>query len=345
MERLTTFGWDDGWAASFADVLAGLPAGALPGRVIGGGHDRVLVATEEGDDFAGAADLPVVGDWVALTSGVDDDPRYRVGAVLPRRSALVRHRSRGVARPHVLAANADVVFVVAGLDKPLNPERIDREIVTAWQSGAEPVVVLTKADLLAVPASSGVQGVVERLRRRIGLQHHVIVSSADDGRGIDLLRAELSTSTHPHATAVLFGPSGAGKSTLANRLIGDGVLATASVRARDLKGRHTTTNRHLLPVPGGGVLLDTPGLRAVGLWEVDDGLFLAFRDLEDLAAGCRFPSCSHTTEPGCAVRAAIEAGDVDPDRVASWQKLNDEFDALVSPEAQAARRPGRPRPR
>jgi ribosome biogenesis GTPase len=117
------------------------------------------------------------------------------------------------------------------------------------------------------------------------------------------------------------------------------------VRESDLKGRHTTTNRHLVSVPGGGVLLDTPGLRSMGLWEVDDGLFRAFRDMEDLAAECRFSSCSHTSEPGCAVRAGIEAGDVDPDRVVSWQKLNEEFDALVAPEAQAARQRSRPRPR
>jgi ribosome biogenesis GTPase len=338
VERLTTFGWDDGWADAFAAVA---PDGAMPGRVVQGGQDRVLVATEEGDDFAGASELPVVGDWVALTAGVDDDPRFQVAAVLPRRSTLVRHRSRGVARPHVLAANADVVFVVAGLDKPLNPERIDRELVTAWQSGAEPIVVVTKADLLD-PALD-LEEVVAGLQLRVGARHRIVVTSSTDGRGIEELRRELSTPELPHATAVLFGPSGAGKSTLANRLIGEDVLATGAVRERDLKGRHTTTNRHLKSVPGGGVLLDTPGLRSMGLWEVDDGLFLAFRDLEDLAADCRFSSCTHSSEPGCVIRAAVEAGDVDPDRVANWQKLNDEFDALVSPEAQAARRPGRPR--
>ncbi len=340
MQRLTRFGWDDEWTAHFEAVA---PAGSVPARVIQGGQDRVMVATEDGDDFAGAADLPVVGDWVALTAGPDDDPRYQVVEIMPRRSELVRHRSRGVSRPQALGANADIVFIVAGLDKELNPSRIDREIVTAWQSGAKPIVVLTKADLF--DPSLDIDDVVSRLRRRIGLHHDVIVSSATDGRGIDALRADLSTDSCPHATAVLFGPSGAGKSTLANRLIGSDVLAVGAVRASDLKGRHTTSNRHLKLVPGGGVLLDTPGLRSMGLWEVDDGLFQAFRDIEDVAANCRFSNCSHDGEPGCAIHAGIAAGAVDADRVDSWRKLNDEFDALVTPQAQAARQPGRPRPR
>lgn len=334
------FGWDDEWAAHFVAVA---PAGSVPARVIQGGQDRVMVATEDGDDFAGASALPVVGDWVALTAGVDDDPKYQVVAIMPRRSELVRHRSRGVSRPQALGANADIVFIVAGLDKELNPSRIDREIVTAWQSGAEPVLVLTKADLL--DPSMRLDDVLAPLQRRIGAHHHIVVSSVTDDRGIAELQAELSTPQRPHATAVLFGPSGAGKSTLANRLIGSDVLAVGAVRAGDLKGRHTTTNRHLKLVPGGGVLLDTPGLRSMGLWEVDDGLFQAFRDIEDVAANCHFSNCRHEGEPGCAVRAGIAAGTVDADRVESWRKLNDEFDALVTPQAQAARQPGRPRPR
>lgn len=338
--RLDAFGWDRQWAQAFGQVA---PAGTVPGRVVRGGKDRVLVATEQGDDLAGAAELPVAGDWVALeVGGEDDDPRCRVVAVLPRRSTLVRHRSRGVARPQVLAANADVVFVAASLDKPLNPARLDREIVTAWQSGAEPVVVLTKADR----AGADLDTLTQDLSKRLGRHHRIVVTSAHDGRGIDQLRAELSTTTRPHATAVLFGPSGSGKSTLANALIGRQVAQTRAVRPGDLKGRHTTTNRHLLPVPGGGLLIDTPGLRSMGLWEVGEGLFKAFGDLEQLATGCRFSSCTHTGEPGCAVRDAIVNGEIDAARVASWKKLNEEFDSLVAPEAQAMRRrPRQPRRR
>lgn len=333
MSRLAAYGWDDGWARAFAEAAR---AGAVPGRVARSGQDRVLVATEEGDDLAGASELPVVGDWVAVRAESDAEPRYRVAAVLPRRSELVRQRGRGMAAPQPLAANADVVLVVAGLDAGPNPSRIDRQLVTVWQSGAEPLVVLTKADVVS---ETDAAVVAERLQHRLGPHHEVLLTSARDGRGINELRARL----RPRRTAALFGASGAGKSALANALLGADRFATGPVRATDHQGRHTTTARHLLPVRGGGVLLDTPGLRSVGLWEADEGLFRAFADIEKLATDCRYASCQHRDEPGCAVQAAIAEGRLDPDRLESWRTLNAEFDVLMHPAAQRRRAPRRRR--
>jgi len=207
------------------------------------------------------------------------------------------------------------VFVVAALDRPLNLNRIERELVLAWDSGARPVVVLTKADA-ASDADVLTKTVVDRA---VGVD--VITTSASSGAGVDDVAAHL----RPNRTAVLLGPSGAGKSTLVNRLMQREAQATGDVRAGDHKGRHTTSSRHLLVIPGGGVLIDTPGLRSVGLGGADAGVALAFPDVEAIAEGCRFRDCRHAGEPGCAVTVAVEDGRLDRDRVDSYRKVQGEM--------------------
>jgi len=220
----------------------------------------------------------------------------------------------------VLAADVDLVLVVASLDRALNANRIERELVLAWDSGAVPVVVLTKSDLAG-------SAPVEQ-PRAVGAD--VVVTSVVTGEGIDDVRSRL----RPDRTAVLLGPSGVGKSALANALVGSDDLATGAVRAGDGRGRHTTTARDLVPVPGGGALVDTPGIRSVGLCEGGEGLALAFPDVEELAVQCRFRDCRHAGEPGCAV-----AGGVEPDRLANWHKLERETTADTrrnDPQVRAA---------
>jgi ribosome biogenesis GTPase len=259
----------------------------------------VLVATPVGERRAAGPAL-VVGDWVAL------DDEDRVVAVVERWSSLGR---RDPDHGHqVLAANVDVVLVVAPVDR-LSLARIERELVAAWDSGARPVVVVTKSDL-AQP------DLVDGVRRRLD-SVDVVVTSSVEGSGVD----EVARLLGPPVTAVLLGPSGAGKSTLLNALLGEERLATGAVRDGDARGRHTTTSRRLLAVPSGGSVIDMPGLRSLGL-DVDAGsLAAAFSDIDELAEGCRFADCSHTVEPGCAVAAAVDAGRLDPARLASHRKL------------------------
>jgi ribosome biogenesis GTPase len=296
--RLTRFGWNPRVQAGLADLDAGL----LPGRVIRVERGGCLVALDDADHPARPAVAVAVGDWVGVR--LHDDTLI-VEAVAARRSQLTRRDPEG--RTQVLAANVDLVLVTAPADR-LSLARVERETAVAWEGGAEPVVLLTKADLAEADQ-------VEQLRRRLpGVE--VIETSVTTGAGADRVAALL----RPDRTAVLLGPSGAGKSSLANLLLGTERLAIGDVRGGDHRGRHTTTSRHLLAVPGGGVLIDTPGLRSLALIG-EDGITAAFAEIEDLAAGCRFSDCRHEREPGCAVRAAVEDGLLDPDRLANYRKL------------------------
>lgn len=300
----------------------------VPGRVERVDRIRALVATGSGTVSATAEPLPVVGDWVALEGETD---RARVVAVLPRWSELSRRASGPLPEPEVVAANVDLVLAVSPLDRPLSPNRIERELVIGWESGARPVVVLNKADI-----SIATDDEIAALRDRLALVD-VLVVSARTGEGVDAL-AEL---LHPSRTAVLLGASGAGKSSLVNALAGDEVAVTGDVRATDSRGRHTTTYRTLIPVPGGGVLLDTPGIRSIGLWDAEEGIAKTFPEIDELAAGCKFRDCSHEDEPVCAVTAAVAAGELDPDRYDSWLKLQRElaYEArAVDPALQAEHR-------
>jgi len=301
----------------------------LPGRAVADRGPRLLVRFADGDRLVtvpphlrDAGEAPVVGDFLLAEPG--EEPR--VVRVLERRSRLSRNAAGRETAEQVLAANVDVVFLVQGLDEGPNPRRLERTLAAVHAGGAEPVIVLTKADLLGDPAA--VAAALAEARRAAG-GAEVLLASGVTGDGVAALAARLA----PSATGVLLGPSGAGKSTLVNALLGGAVQPTAEVRAHDARGRHTTTGRALFALPGGGFMVDGPGIRELRLWD-GAGLEQAFPELAEVAAGCRFTDCRHEGEPGCAIAAAVEAGRLDAARVESHAKLAREL------AAQEARRDG-----
>ncbi len=327
-------------AESFAPFAG---EGLVPGRVVAGHTGLLRVRTEEGEVLGALAgslrhkarsaeDRPAVGDWVALRP---PQPGHRavVQAVLPRRTAFVRRAAgkRDVAQ--VLAANIDTVFLVMGLDGDYSPRRIERALVLAWESGAFPVVLLNKADLCEdVPAR---RAEVEAVAPGVP----VLAIAAKRGEGLDSLARWLA----PGQTVALLGSSGVGKSTLVNRLLGREKQKTQEVLEADQRGRHTTSHRELIVLPGGALLLDTPGLREIQLWSDETGLQAAFEDVQELATRCRFTDCGHGAEPGCAVRAAVEEGRLDAARLSSFRKLQAELRALEIREDPLKRREERAR--
>ncbi len=258
------------------------------------------------------SDLPAAGDWVAMTPRPGDD-RATIDVVLPRSSAFTRkeagHRTQG----QVLAANIDLVWIVASLTKELSARRIERYLSVAWESGAQPVVVLTKADV--GDAEPSMVGEVEQ----VALGAELIVTSSVTGEGL----AELRQSLQPHRTAALLGSSGVGKSTLVNSLIGEQLLATTATRD-DAVGRHTTTRREMVRVPSGGLVIDTPGLRELFSWDEKGGMDAVFSDIEGFVARCRFTDCAHDTEPECAVRDALASGEISAARWRQYRKMQRE---------------------
>ncbi len=320
---LALLGWNERVAA-----LAAAPIGDHPGatlaRVTRTDRGLVSVLTDDGPIIAGAGpDAAATGDWVLLAD--DDDGAFTVVAVIPRFSAFVRGDPMdGLARnAQVLAANIDTVFVTQSFENGPNLRRLERELVLAFESGAAPVVVLTKADV--VPGPIDVSAVV-----RTASGAPVIATSSVTGRGLD----ELGAYAAPGRTVALIGASGVGKSTLVNRLVGADVQATGAVRTKDQRGRHTTTTRELVLLPDGGVLVDTPGLRAVTLWVGDEGFRRAFADIESRAPDCRFRDCVHDREPGCAVQLAVAAGEIDAARVVHYRELDAELDRVEQRERE-----------
>ena len=317
-----------GWNGFFASqVGAGLPQWAVPGRVAEAHREQFLVWTEMGEVDAwvsgrlrySGATWPAVGDWVALRP---DSAEARGAAVIEsvfeRRTLLSRKNAGRAVEEQVLAANIDVLFVVSGLDGDFNQRRIERYLVVARQSGARPVIVLNKADLAG---SYGVDlaEVAPQMQLSSG-GAPVVAVSAVSGDGLSQLGGLLA----PGETATLIGSSGVGKSTIVNRLLGLGRQAVREVRPGDDRGRHTTTARSLFRMPGGGLLIDMPGLREVQLWAEADSLEGGFDDIRELARACRFRDCTHTGEPGCAV---LVAG-LDEDRLGNYHKMQRELDYL-----------------
>jgi ribosome biogenesis GTPase / thiamine phosphate phosphatase len=328
---LADLGWDDRWAAARRDHLADLayqsvgygpvapgpvdpdgPPGSadwLPGRVTRADRGRARVATAAGEVRAAPLHPAITtGDWVLLDPAASGPAPVR--AVLPRRTALIRGGGRKDASAQVLAANVDVVLVTVALTSAPDAGRLDRLLAVAWNSGAQPIVLLTKADLSRT-ADSERDEIAEASPAT-----PVILTSTVDGRGVAELRGHLS----PGRTMAFLGVSGAGKSSLVNALAGSDVAAVAPIRA-DGKGRHTTTARELVVLPGVGILLDTPGLRGVQLWAASDGLEQTFADVAELADQCRYRDCRHATEPDCAIAAAVEDGRLTGRRVDSYLRL------------------------
>ena len=264
---------------------------------------------------------PAVGDWVAVC---DREDQAVVHHIFDRQTQLLRRAAGTTGAGQVIAANVDVFFIVTSANRDLNPRRIERYLAAVWDSGATPVIVLNKVDLGGDIAS------MVHLLEGAAMGVPILQASALDGRGADALRACVG----PGNTAALIGSSGVGKSSLTNLLLGREALATGAIREDDARGRHTTTSRHLVPLPGGGVLLDTPGMREFGLVTDEGGIETLFEDIQTLARDCRFGDCTHQGEPGCAVTSAIHNGALSSERLASYEKLRRE-QAFVARQADA----------
>ncbi|WP_420717945.1 ribosome small subunit-dependent GTPase A [Streptomyces sp. H34-S4] len=321
---MTPYGWDEAWAAEFAPYA---DQGLLPGRVVRVDRGQCDVMTADGIVRADTAfvtphdPLRVIctGDWAALEA--HGNPRY-VKTYLPRRTAFVRSTSSKRSEGQILAANVDHAIIAVSLAVELDLGRIERFLALAWESGAQPLVVLTKADLVPDPVTLGhLVEDVETAAPGVG----VLTVSSMTGEGTDVLAAVVGS-----GTSVLLGISGAGKSTLANALLGTYVMEVQETRDADGKGRHTTTTRNLLALPGGGVLIDTPGLRGVGLFDAEAGVGQVFSEIEEYAERCRFHDCAHEAEPGCAVRAALASGELSERRMESYRKLLRENQRIVA---------------
>jgi ribosome biogenesis GTPase / thiamine phosphate phosphatase len=331
VSALDALGWDDGWSAAFEPYRE---QGLVPGRVAVQHRGAYDVATEDGEvraptarrlvrESTSIAELPVVGDWVAIDPGDST-----IQAVLPRRTKFSRRAPQDAqsetAREQVVSANVDVVFVTFPLGEDVPSSVLERYLALAWESGARPVILLTKADLERDP-----DAVVSDLATLRG-EVPAVALSTRTGFALDLVRAHVP----PGVTAALVGPSGAGKSTLANALAGEDLLSTADDGGRR-GGRHTTARRQLVSLPHAGLLIDNPGMREVHLWLADEGLGDAFPDIAELETQCRFSDCRHETEPGCAIQEALADGRLAPER---WERYRELRRELAELDEKLARR-------
>lgn len=321
-ESLQPLGWTSERAEQFVGNIA---RGQRPARVValhrgvwivddGSCEQRAKISGRLRHNTLEEADVPTVGDWVAIAGVPNADAEAVIHAVAPRASALLRKTPGREATAQALAANVDRILLAAALPNDVNVRRLERAIALVWESGAVPVVLLTKADL-----ATDVDAALAATRARLtGVD--VLALSTLSGAGID----DVADFLRPAQTTVLLGPSGAGKSTLLNALLGDDRMRTSPVRA-DGKGRHTTTHRQLFRLPNGALLIDTPGLRELQLWGEEASVDATFDDVAALASACRFADCAHESEPGCAVLEAVARGQLDAERLAHWRQLRAEL--------------------
>ena len=326
-ERLARLGWDDTFAAACQPLA--VDADVEPARVAIEFNHLYRVWTGEGEigatvsgrlkhHAAHRSELPAVGDWVMVRRRPADD-QAAIIAVLPRRSWFSRKTAGTVTDEQIVAANVDVVFLAMALDGDFSTGRLERYLLLARESGAAPVILLTKPDLSTTVATQ-----VTDVRAVSGdLPAHVV--SPKSGHGVEPVVAYLAQGR----TGALLGSSGVGKSTLINRLVGEEVQKTREVRAADSKGRHTTMHRELIQLPSGGLIIDTPGMRELQLWDVEEAVRESFDDIETLAEGCHFTNCRHSGEPRCAVKAALADGRLDPARLDSYLRFQQELVVLA----------------
>ena len=350
MYALHDLGWSDFFSSQLAELELNSEIAAA--RVAEENREMFRLLSPQGEFMAevsgkfrheikGRAEFPAVGDWV-LASTRSEEGRATIHRVLNRKSKFSRKIAGKKTEEQIVAANVDVVFIVSSLNSEFNLRRLERYVALAWESGAQPVIVLNKSDLSENP---------EELRREaeaaaIGVR--VILSSALRGDGIDEIRAIMQSAPERTVsresdseklrvakTAALLGSSGVGKSSLINAILGTELLDTGEVRESDDRGRHTTTTRHLIVAPGGGILIDTPGMRELQLWDASEGIDQAFGEIAELAANCKFRDCKHMNEPGCAVRGAVESGELAAERLESFHKLGRE-EKVVAAKLDAA---------
>ncbi len=336
--ELVHLGWDEGWEAAFSERGIDGTLGRIQ-RVergecdidIGGDVVRALSDSQR----AQSSMAPVTGDWVVVNP--DEDELWRIDEILPRRTELVRRDPGEKEMEQPLSANVDVVFLAHGFDRPFRAGKLERFLVLAWNAGATPVVVLTKADLADEDSIAELRAVVNAVAPNV----EVVATSSEGGLGLDRMHELLS----PHRSGTLLGESGAGKSTLVNALIGDEVQETQPVRSGDAKGRHTTITRDLIVLPTGGILIDTPGIRAVGLWDAQDALERVFSDVIERSHDCKFNDCRHSSEPGCAVTQALDDGQLDPRRLERFRLMSAELAESARRLVERERSQGRPQGR
>ncbi|MDZ7267752.1 MAG: ribosome small subunit-dependent GTPase A [candidate division KSB1 bacterium] len=331
---LATFGWNDFFEAQFAPYR---DKGFAAGRVAVAHRRAYRLYTAQGEmpaeaagklfyEAQGSGDLPAVGDWVVVRR-LPGEHKAVILAVLPRKSKFSRKAAGEHTEEQIVAANIDTVFLVSSLNQDFNLRRIERYLALAWESGAQPVIVLNKADLCPEVGArlADVAAVAPGVEVR--------VVSAVTGQGLAGLKEYL----RDHKTVAFLGSSGVGKSSLINRLLGEQRLKTREIRATDDRGRHATSQRELILVPGGGLVIDTPGMRELQFWEAGEGLQEVFEEIEAFAAGCRFNDCQHENEPDCAVQAALARGEIDPGRLANFKKLQQEVQLLQRKQDYRAR--------
>ncbi len=331
---ITEWGWNSYFEAFWRD---GERVNAVPARVIAQQRELWRVAGDFGEGWATVsgklrlaaeegADWPAVGDWVVVeVHGVDTTAAIQ--EVLPRRSTFVRKSPGKKMEEQVIAANVNTALLVSALDGDFNPRRVERYLAQCWESGAKPVIVLNKADACEETRERATE------MKRVAIGTPVCAVSAKTGQGF----VELEEFLKPRETLALLGSSGAGKSTIANRLVGEKVQEVQPVRESDSRGRHTTTTRELFILPSGALLMDTPGLREMQLWDSESGVAQTFADIDALAEQCQFGDCRHEGEPGCAVQVALSAGTLDAARLENRKKLLREQEFLrrkVDPEAR-----------